>query len=44
MSSRGLVVEAAKVRDVLKFYNTYNKAVNNSNFEGDILAYVTPVG
>ena len=43
MTSRGLVAEAAKVRDILKFHNIYERTVESSNFEGDILAYVTPV-
>lgn len=40
--SMGLVTEDAKVRDILKFCNSYNEDVDTSNFNGVSLGYVTP--
>ena len=43
VTSRGLVVENPKTRDIIKFHSSYYKNVTEVNFEGDVLVYVTPV-
>ncbi|EDO34020.1 predicted protein, partial [Nematostella vectensis] len=39
---RGLVTETPRIRDILKHHSKYYKNVSLQNFEGDVLAYVTP--
>ncbi|XP_015757478.1 PREDICTED: chitinase domain-containing protein 1-like [Acropora digitifera] len=44
VTSRGLVVENPRTRDIVKFHSLYYKNVSEVNFGGEVLVYVTPFG
>lgn len=43
VTTRGLVVENPRTRDIIKFHNSYYKNLTEVNFGGEVLVYVTPV-
>lgn len=43
VTTRGLISETPRIRDIIKQHNIYCKNVTTQNFEGDVLAYITPV-
>lgn len=42
VTSRGLVVENPRTRDIVKFHSLYYQNVTEVNFGGEVLVYVTP--
>jgi len=40
--SRKLVSSSVKYSDIVRYYKSYDSNVDQRNFEGDVLAYVTP--
>lgn len=43
MLSENLVTTTVKYTDILKYYQSYDSDVLNTQFEGAVLGYVTPV-